>query len=109
MSAKQPDSMPQDLSEALKEATMEVHSQAENVKFLKNFQKGQVSWGGFKMVMFSLYHIYLALEEELELNKTHPALTPIYFPEEREVRLEEAVVRSKTLMRRERVKGERKV
>uniref|UniRef100_A0A5F8HIZ7 Heme oxygenase 1 n=1 Tax=Monodelphis domestica TaxID=13616 RepID=A0A5F8HIZ7_MONDO len=36
----------------------------------------------FQMVMSSLYHIYLALEEEMEQNKRHPALVPIYFPEE---------------------------
>ncbi|XP_043821103.1 heme oxygenase 1 [Dromiciops gliroides] len=78
----QPKSMPQDLSEALKEATKDVHTQAENVEFLKNFQKGQVPREGFKMVMSALYHIYLALEEEMMRNKTHPAITPIYFPEE---------------------------
>ncbi|XP_038612304.1 heme oxygenase 1 [Tachyglossus aculeatus] len=72
----------QDLSEALKEATKEVHAQAENVEFLKNFQKGQVSRSGFKLVMSSLYHIYGALEEELERHKAHPAHAPVYFPEE---------------------------
>uniref|UniRef100_A0A6I8NV30 Heme oxygenase 1 n=1 Tax=Ornithorhynchus anatinus TaxID=9258 RepID=A0A6I8NV30_ORNAN len=71
-----------DLSEALKEATKEVHTQAENVEFLKNFQKGQVSRNGFKLVMSSLYHIYRALEEEIERHKAHPAYAPIYFPEE---------------------------
>ncbi|XP_044533476.1 heme oxygenase 1 [Gracilinanus agilis] len=80
--AERPESMPQDLSEALKEATKEVHAQAENVEFLRNFQKGQVTREGFKMVMSSLYHIYLALEEEMERNKSHPAVVPIYFPEE---------------------------
>lgn len=42
-------SMPQDLSEALKEATKEVHVQAENAEFMKNFQKGQVTRKGFKV------------------------------------------------------------
>ncbi|XP_074082895.1 heme oxygenase 1 [Macrotis lagotis] len=82
MEAPQPPSAPQDLSEALKEATQEVHARAENVEFLKNFQKGQVPREGFKMVMSSLYHIYLALEEEMERNKTHPAIAPVFFPEE---------------------------
>jgi len=41
--------MPQDLSEALKEATKEVHVQAENAEFMKNFQKGQVTQKGFKV------------------------------------------------------------
>lgn len=41
--------MPQDLSEALKEATKEVHTQAENAEFMRNFQKGQVTREGFKV------------------------------------------------------------
>lgn len=42
-------SMPQDLSEALKEATKEVHTVAENAQFMKNFQKGEVTREGFKV------------------------------------------------------------
>ncbi|XP_069346293.1 heme oxygenase 1 [Eulemur rufifrons] len=82
MERPQPDSMPQDLSEALKEATKEVHTQAENTEFMKNFQKGQVTRDGFKLVMASLYHIYVALEEEIESNKENPVYAPLYFPEE---------------------------
>ncbi|XP_037369558.1 heme oxygenase 1-like isoform X2 [Talpa occidentalis] len=81
MERQQPD-RPQDLSEALKEATKEVHTQAENAEFMKNFQKGQVTRQGFKLVMASLYHIYVALEEEIERNKDNPVYTPLYFPEE---------------------------
>nr|XP_006138024.1 heme oxygenase 1 [Pelodiscus sinensis] len=76
------ESMPGDLSEALKEATKEVHEQAESTEFMKNFQKGQVSLREFKMVMASLYYIYSALEEEIEHNKDHPAFTAVYFPSE---------------------------
>nr|XP_008508356.1 PREDICTED: heme oxygenase 1 [Equus przewalskii] len=43
------DSMSQDLSEAVKAASREVHSQAENSEFMKNFQKGQVTRDGFKV------------------------------------------------------------
>ncbi|KAM9228674.1 heme oxygenase 1 [Dugong dugon] len=82
MERPQPDSTPQDLSEALKEATKEVHTQAENAEFMKNFQKGQVTREGFKLVMASLYHIYVALEEEIERNKENPVYVPLYFPEE---------------------------
>uniref|UniRef100_A0A452UQJ0 Heme oxygenase 1 n=1 Tax=Ursus maritimus TaxID=29073 RepID=A0A452UQJ0_URSMA len=74
---KEPDHMPEDLSEALKEATKEVH-----VQFMKNFQKGQVTRKGFKLVMASLYHVYVALEEEIERNKDNPVYAPLYFPEE---------------------------
>lgn len=41
--------MPQDLSELLKEATKEVHTQAENAEFMKNFQKGELTREGFKV------------------------------------------------------------
>uniref|UniRef100_A0A8C6RQJ3 Heme oxygenase n=1 Tax=Nannospalax galili TaxID=1026970 RepID=A0A8C6RQJ3_NANGA len=75
-------SMSQDLSEALKEATKEVHTQAENAEFMRNFQKGQVTREGFKLVMASLYHVYVALEEEIERNKQNPVYAPLYFPEE---------------------------
>ncbi|KAM5288122.1 heme oxygenase 1 [Ctenodactylus gundi] len=74
--------MPQDLSEALKEATKEVHTQAENSEFMRNFQKGQVTREGFKLVMASLYHVYVALEESIERNKDNPVFAPLYFPEE---------------------------
>lgn len=35
-----------------------------------------------ELVMASLYHIYDALEEEIEHNKENPVYTPLYFPEE---------------------------
>ncbi|MEJ1274727.1 hypothetical protein NN561_005616 [Cricetulus griseus] len=56
----QPNSMPKDL----KEATKDVHIQAENAEFMRNFQNCQVTREGFKLVMASLCHIYKALEEE---------------------------------------------
>ncbi|KAE8611193.1 hypothetical protein XENTR_v10012362 [Xenopus tropicalis] len=71
-----------DLSEALKEATKEVHVQAENTEFMRNFQKGQVSLEEFKLVMSSLYFIYEALEEEINRNKDNPVFSPVYFPME---------------------------
>ncbi|GCB81341.1 hypothetical protein scyTo_0022790, partial [Scyliorhinus torazame] len=43
-----PDSMPADLSEALKLATKESHELAENSEFMRNFQKGQVTRDQFK-------------------------------------------------------------
>ncbi|KAG3291055.1 heme oxygenase 1 [Ictidomys tridecemlineatus] len=82
MDRPQSDSLPQDLSEALKEATKEVHAQAENAEFMRNFQRGQVTRKGFKLVMASLYHVYVALEEEIERNKDNPVFAPLYFPEE---------------------------
>ncbi|XP_075038824.1 heme oxygenase 1-like [Mixophyes fleayi] len=69
-----------DLSEELKEATKEVHQQAEDTEFMRNFQKGQVSLNEFKLVMSSLYFVYEALEEEIEHNKENPVFSPVYFP-----------------------------
>lgn len=69
-----------ELSEALKEATKEVHKQAEDTEFMRNFQKGQVTLNEFKLVMSSLYFVYAALEEEIERNKENPAFSPLYFP-----------------------------
>ncbi|KFV86161.1 Heme oxygenase 1, partial [Struthio camelus australis] len=76
------ESMSRDLSELMKEATKEVHEQAENTLFMKNFQKGQVSLHEFKLVTASLYFIYSALEEEIERNKDNPVYAPVYFPVE---------------------------
>ncbi|KFR01798.1 Heme oxygenase 1, partial [Opisthocomus hoazin] len=76
------ESMSKDLSELMKEATKEVHEQAENTPFMKNFQKGQVSLQEFKLVTASLYFIYSALEEEIERNKDNPVYAPVYFPAE---------------------------
>ncbi|NXA40838.1 HMOX1 oxygenase, partial [Eudromia elegans] len=75
-------SMSRDLSELMKEATKEVHEQAENTPFMKNFQKGQVSLHEFKLVTASLYFVYSALEEEIEHNKNNPVYAPVYFPAE---------------------------
>ncbi|KFQ87409.1 Heme oxygenase 1, partial [Phoenicopterus ruber ruber] len=85
------ESMSKDLSELMKEATKEVHEQAENTPFMKNFQKGQVSLHEFKLVTASLYFIYSALEEEIERNKDNPVYAPVYFPAElhRKAALEE--------------------
>ncbi|XP_019400362.1 PREDICTED: heme oxygenase 1 [Crocodylus porosus] len=77
-----PENTTRDLSEAIKEATKEVHEQAENTEFMKKFQKAQVSLQEFKLVTASLYHIYSALEEEIERNKEHPGYAPVYFPAE---------------------------
>ncbi|KFQ63823.1 Heme oxygenase 1, partial [Pelecanus crispus] len=85
------ESMSRDLSELMKEATKEVHEQAENTPFMSNFQKGQVSLQEFKLVTASLYFVYSALEEEIERNKDNPVYAPVYFPAElhRKAALEE--------------------
>uniref|UniRef100_A0A8D2H8T6 Heme oxygenase 1 n=1 Tax=Urocitellus parryii TaxID=9999 RepID=A0A8D2H8T6_UROPR len=73
-------SLPQDLCKALKEATKEVHTQAENAEFMRNFQKGQVTRKGSKLVMASLYHVYVALEEQISATRTTPSSPPSTSP-----------------------------
>ncbi|XP_018423516.1 PREDICTED: heme oxygenase 2 [Nanorana parkeri] len=73
---------PTDLSELLKEGTKESHSKAENTKFVKDFLKGRIKRELFKLATTALYYTYSALEEELDRNKDHPAIIPLYFPQE---------------------------
>uniref|UniRef100_A0A8D2I041 Heme oxygenase 1 n=1 Tax=Urocitellus parryii TaxID=9999 RepID=A0A8D2I041_UROPR len=84
MDRPQRDSLSQDLSEALKEATKEVHTQEENAEFMRNFQKGQVTRKGFKLVMASLYQsTWPRRRRWIECNKDNPGfdmVQPSYSP-----------------------------
>uniref|UniRef100_A0A3B5MBJ4 heme oxygenase (biliverdin-producing) n=1 Tax=Xiphophorus couchianus TaxID=32473 RepID=A0A3B5MBJ4_9TELE len=66
----------------LKPATKENHFRAENTQLMLSYQKGQITLQQYKVLLFSLYEIYKALEEELDRNSSHPAVAPIYFPQE---------------------------
>ncbi|XP_036927591.1 heme oxygenase-like [Acanthopagrus latus] len=71
-----------DLSEQIKKVTKESHIRAENTELMMSFQKAQVTLQQYKLLLCSLYEIYLALEEELDRNSNHPGVAPIYFPAE---------------------------
>ncbi|XP_059902983.1 heme oxygenase 1a [Gadus macrocephalus] len=71
-----------DLSEQIKEATKDSHVRAENTGLMLSYQKGQVTLAQYKLLLCSLHHIYVALEEELDKNSSHPGVAPIYFPTE---------------------------
>ncbi|XP_067332805.1 heme oxygenase 1a [Channa argus] len=71
-----------DLSEQIKAATKENHVRAENTQLMLSYQKGQITLTQYKVLLCSLYEIYKALEEELDRNASHPAVAPIYFPQE---------------------------
>ncbi|XP_040212203.1 heme oxygenase 2 isoform X1 [Rana temporaria] len=73
---------PTDLSELLKEGTKESHDKAENTTFVKDFLKGRIKRELFKLATTALFYTYTALEEELDQNKEHPAIAPLYFPQE---------------------------
>ncbi|XP_036446096.1 heme oxygenase 1a [Colossoma macropomum] len=71
-----------DLSEQIKEVTKDSHVRAENTQLMLNYQKGQITLPQYKLLLCSLYEIYRALEDELDKNSGHPAVEPIYFPQE---------------------------
>ncbi|XP_023136464.2 heme oxygenase 1a [Amphiprion ocellaris] len=71
-----------DLSEQIKAATKDNHIRAENTQLMLSYQKGQITLPQYKVLLCSLYEIYKALEEELDRNSSHPAVAPIYFPQE---------------------------
>ncbi|XP_052405835.1 heme oxygenase 1a [Carassius gibelio] len=71
-----------DLSEQIKAATKDSHVRAENTQLMLNYQKGQITQTQYKLLLCSLYEIYRALEDELDRNASHPAVQPIYFPQE---------------------------
>jgi len=73
---------PTDLSEMLAEGTKESHDRAENCQFVKDFLRGRIKRELFKRGTAALYFVYMAMEEELEKNKDHPQVAPIYFPAE---------------------------
>lgn len=71
-----------DLSESIKAATKDSHVRAENTELMRSYVRGQVSSSQYKLLLCSLYEIYRALEEALDRNASHPAVMPIYFPQE---------------------------
>ncbi|CAK6960352.1 heme oxygenase 1a [Scomber scombrus] len=71
-----------DLSEQIKLATKDTHIRAENTQLMLSYQKGQITLPQYKVLLCSLYEIYVALEEEMDRNSSHPAVAPIYFPQE---------------------------
>ncbi|XP_044047663.1 heme oxygenase 2a isoform X3 [Siniperca chuatsi] len=73
---------PTDLSEVLAEGTKESHDRAENCQFVRDFLRGRIEKELFKRGTAALYFVYSAMEEEIEKNRDHPHIAPIYFPAE---------------------------
>ncbi|XP_043086790.1 heme oxygenase-like isoform X2 [Puntigrus tetrazona] len=71
-----------ELSEQIKAVTKDVHVRAENTELMRSYQRGQVSLQQYQLLLCSLYKIYEALEEALDINASHEAVAPIYFPQE---------------------------
>ncbi|XP_069570688.1 heme oxygenase 2a [Brachyistius frenatus] len=73
---------PTDLSELLAEGTKESHDRAENCQFVRDFLRGRIKKELFKRGTAALYFVYSAMEEEIEKNRDHLHIAPIYFPAE---------------------------
>lgn len=73
--------MSTNLAQKLREGTTKSHSMAENVSFVKSFLGGVVDKKSYRKLVANLFFVYQAIEEEIEKNKNHPAIKPIYFPE----------------------------
>lgn len=71
-----------DLSEMLLAGTKEYHNQLDSSPMSTDFYRGVVKKEVFKKGIEALYFIYSAMEDELERNKDHPCVAPIYFPTE---------------------------
>ncbi|XP_061702674.1 heme oxygenase 1a [Syngnathoides biaculeatus] len=71
-----------DLSEQIKAATKDNHERAENTELMLSYQRGEITLPQYKLLLCSLHEIYKVLEEELDKNCSHPAVAPIYFPQE---------------------------
>lgn len=69
------------LAEQLREGTTKSHSMAENVSFVKSFLGGVVDKKSYRKLVANLYFVYVAIEEQMLLNKQHPVIEPIYFTE----------------------------
>lgn len=69
------------LAEQLREGTTKSHSMAENVSFVKSFLGGVVDKKSYRKLVANLYFVYVAIEEQMLLNKEHPVIAPIYFEE----------------------------
>ncbi|MEM9770449.1 MAG: heme oxygenase (biliverdin-producing) [Cyanobacteria bacterium P01_D01_bin.73] len=73
--------MSSNLATKLREGTQEVHTMAENMGFIKCFLKGVVEKKSYRKLVGNFYHIYSAMEEEMDRHKDHPVVSKIYFPE----------------------------
>nr|YP_010986170.1 heme oxygenase [Polyopes affinis]WOL37088.1 heme oxygenase [Polyopes affinis] len=73
--------MSTNLAQQLREGTTKSHSMAENVSFVKSFLGGVVDKKSYRKLVANLFFVYRAIEEEIEKNKNHIAIKPIYFPE----------------------------
>lgn len=69
------------LSQMLREGTGEEHKKAERSQFIQFMFKGQITRDAYVKQLECLYHLYSALENEMEIHKNTKAVCNFYFPE----------------------------
>jgi heme oxygenase len=69
----------------LREGTKHAHTAAENTAFMKCFLKGIVEREPFRKLTADLYFVYQALENAMDEQVQHPAVSKVYFPALRRV------------------------
>jgi heme oxygenase (biliverdin-producing, ferredoxin) len=69
------------LAARLRVATRDAHSRAESSPFIQRLAAGEVSRQRYTAFLRNLHAMYTTLEIELQRWETHPAVSPIYFPE----------------------------
>jgi hypothetical protein len=69
------------LARLLKKGTSRSHRAAENVHFVRDFMQHKVSADSYKELLGALFHVYSALEEELDrCSKIDSRVKAIHFP-----------------------------
>lgn len=73
--------MTTDLASKLRAGTQQAHTNAEHTEFMRSFVKGGIDKSVVGQLLGNLYYVYDQLETELNLNKAHPVVGRMYFPE----------------------------
>ena len=72
---------PASLSAKLRQSTMREHRETEGTSFIKSLFQGTCSEKDYVSYLWALAEVYESLEQGMELNKNHPAVSRVYFPE----------------------------
>ncbi|KAG9000873.1 hypothetical protein FRB94_005096 [Tulasnella sp. JGI-2019a] len=80
MDPKPPINFSQPISVLLKNTTKQVHEDVENSPGARALIKGTLSRDGYIKYLFTLWHLYDALESALDEHSLHPTLAPSYNP-----------------------------
>ncbi|CAK4071758.1 unnamed protein product [Aphanomyces euteiches] len=74
------------LARDLKEGTQEVHQEAENVHFIREFIQGRITRDVYRVLVAMLYYVYDELEQQMRDagDASEPTVSLLHFPDELE-------------------------